>query len=503
MFRRATIAATVLGVLLAACQPFGPLQATLNADATQMAATADSLTPTPEYVTQTPQATFTATLAATPTARPTPTVPIVVVTPCGPGPCEVATPEGDSDEAILARLCVVESRGFGNQRDAACLSVISTVLRRTREHRYSLGTIASTITWGCAANTQECQFPAWVVNGCEGIEPAACPWNYPIDIAYFMADARAALNGDLSGAACPNFLYYDSATIYDSDCIITAPNGQREGFNNGDIPTWTPTASPSFTFQPSPTKIASPTSTATPAITITSLPSSTPTTSPSANRPTGIPGNWTLTFDDEFNGTALDTSKWTPSWLAGNNDSKPVNTAEANCYSPRNVAVTGGALVLTAERRDCLSWHYASGLVETSGKFAFVYGATEARIWLPGSGDIIAGWPAWWSDGKTWPDDGEADVMEGLGGVACYHWHSPAGGPGGCHGIGSVAGWHTFGAVRSAGRIDVYYDGALVWIWTKDITAAPHFLIVNLGLNANNVPTLPIQMRVDYVRAWN
>jgi len=30
--------------------------------------------------------------------------------------------------------------------------------------------------------------------------------------------------------------------------------------------------------------------------------------------PSGPSGSWTNTFDEEFNGTALDTSKWMPNW---------------------------------------------------------------------------------------------------------------------------------------------------------------------------------------------
>ena len=60
------------------------------------------------------------------------------------------------------------------------------------------------------------------------------------------------------------------------------------------------------------------------------------------------------------------------------------------------------------------------------GLFSFTYGYMEARIWLPGSGEI-ADWPAFWADGQNWPTDGENDVLEGLGGQACAHFHNPAG----------------------------------------------------------------------------
>ena len=45
-----------------------------------------------------------------------------------------------------------------------------------------------------------------------------------------------------------------------------------------------------------------------------------------------------LLFDDEFNGTSLDLSKWQPNWLTAENGpsiTKPVNTEELSCYAPR------------------------------------------------------------------------------------------------------------------------------------------------------------------------
>ena len=38
-------------------------------------------------------------------------------------------------------------------------------------------------------------------------------------------------------------------------------------------------------------------------------------------RPSGVSGNWTLVFDDEFDGTAIDTSAWDPhdGWTSQNN----------------------------------------------------------------------------------------------------------------------------------------------------------------------------------------
>ena len=57
--------------------------------------------------------------------------------------------------------------------------------------------------------------------------------------------------------------------------------------------------------------------------------------------------NWRLVWSDEFDGTAIDRSKWdfdVDCWGGGNN--------ERQCYTDkrRNAAVEGGKLVITARK---------------------------------------------------------------------------------------------------------------------------------------------------------
>ena len=59
-----------------------------------------------------------------------------------------------------------------------------------------------------------------------------------------------------------------------------------------------------------------------------------------------------------------------------------------------------------------------------SGGFQFTYGVVEALVYIPPSASsAIANWPAVWTDGQDWPADGEDDILEGLGGSACFHFH--------------------------------------------------------------------------------
>ena len=205
-----------------------------------------------------------------------------------------------------------------------------------------------------------------------------------------------------------------------------------------------------------------------------------------------------------FNGSSLDTTQWSTGWF-GSGITQPVNSAEQECYAPTQVSVANGELDLMAiaEAETCgrVTRPYASGIVTTDGLFSFTYGYMEARIWLPGSSEI-ADWPAFWADGQNWPVDGENDVLEGLGGQTCAHFHNPAGGPGACASGDFAGGWHTFAADWEPGSITYYYDGTEIWQDTSGITSAPMYLILNLALDGSPSNTVPATMRVDYVRVW-
>ena len=142
-------------------------------------------------------------------------------------------------------------------------------------------------------------------------------------------------------------------------------------------------------------------------------------------------------------------------------------------------------------------------MVNTNGKFSYTYGYLEASVWLSGT-RAINDWPAVWTDGQSWPADGELDVMEGLSGQACWHFHDPQGGPGNCSSATFTGGWHTFGADWEQGAVTYYYDGHKVATISSGITTSPMYVILNLGADNGNSGPLqaPATMRTDYVRVW-
>ena len=236
---------------------------------------------------------------------------------------------------------------------------------------------------------------------------------------------------------------------------------------------------------------------------------------------TGATGWGSPTFDDEFNGTGLDTSKWSTGWFGSGVTAGVGGSSENDCYDPAQVVESNGELDLNLIKKTetCggTTHAYATGFVTTDQKYSYSYGFVEARMWLsPRSGSTaVADWPAFWQDGQNWPSDGELDLMEGLDGQPCAHWHGPSSGDGVAPNIGSgcvngnfTSGWHTFGANWNAQQVTWYYDGVSIGSLTaaqasqynNSLVSGPQYLILGLGIGSDL--TAPTSQRMDYVRVW-
>jgi beta-glucanase (GH16 family) len=133
-------------------------------------------------------------------------------------------------------------------------------------------------------------------------------------------------------------------------------------------------------------------------------------------RAADAPSGWQLVWQDEFDGQALDRSKWEFEVNAqggGNN--------ELQYYITDNVQVKDGLLSIEARKQRYTgpggTRNYTSSRIRTRFKGDWKYGRFDIRAKLPKGKGI---WPAIWmlpTDNVYggWPNSGEIDIMELVG----------------------------------------------------------------------------------------
>lgn len=231
------------------------------------------------------------------------------------------------------------------------------------------------------------------------------------------------------------------------------------------------------------------------------------------------PQNWNFEIGDG-------SDQGIPGW--GNNE------LQYYTDSPDNVRVENGVLLITAKQESIAGSDYTSARLTTKGLLEQKYGRFEARIKVPyGKGY----WPAFWmlgedSDGESWPQIGEIDIMEYLG-------DEPTTTFGTIHGPGYSGGesiskeytlennrfdneFHVFGIEWSPNRINWYVDDVLYLSLTPEdveeetdgegnwvFNDRPFYIILNVAVggnlpgNPNSETVFPQSMVVDYVRVYN
>lgn len=227
--------------------------------------------------------------------------------------------------------------------------------------------------------------------------------------------------------------------------------------------------------------------------------------------------DYEIVWQDEFDGTSLDTSKWKyETGASGWGNHELQNYIDDG----RTTVVSNGTLKIKAFKENN-EWKSA----RINSKTNLKYGYIEARMKIT---DQRGAWPAFWMLGENittegWPDCGEIDIMEnapstfGNGevfGTLHARGHHGAGGISiGSKTIENLSSeWHTCAVLWTEEKITLYIDGVKKNSYSSDGTTAnwPYnqnfYILLNLAIggdlgNTNDAASLTdAQFEIDYVR---
>ena len=235
--------------------------------------------------------------------------------------------------------------------------------------------------------------------------------------------------------------------------------------------------------EPAPTTTAAPTTTTTAAprtTTTTAAPTTTTTTVPAPTAPAG----WKLVGGDEFDASALNTSKWKPyhsNYGSGN--------LQLECNTPNNVSQSSGTLKIVAKKQavTCPSggaMNYTSGFLGSreTGTYYPKYSRFEMRAKVPHAQGL---WPAFWLRHRNGAGVAEVDIME--------YFHSQVPGK-------STATLHLDGVSNISKKTTTFENPANTpgfHVWAVEITPDPGGVRFSFFVDNVKVHTF-----VDAKHAW-
>jgi len=244
-----------------------------------------------------------------------------------------------------------------------------------------------------------------------------------------------------------------------------------------------------------------------------------------------LKAQWILVFEDNFDGTTLDTSKWynTQPWGQYPPDKLPV------IFLPENVSVHNGYLWLTLKKDSNtyfvpnlggnFTYRYSAGMVWS--KKLFKYGIFEAKIKIPNERGV---WSAFWLYGSALYGD-EIDIFEQywpkinknkVNLKSTIHHSNKQISDDNIYKRSFLDQWHTYKLKWNDNKIEIYFDNKLVSDFKKNNngnaynTLAGNILghtvkypenaenvILNISVHKDFSPSnLPQTMFVDYIRVW-
>lgn len=240
----------------------------------------------------------------------------------------------------------------------------------------------------------------------------------------------------------------------------------------------------------------------------------------------GDPANWSLIWEDQFDGAAGDPVN-AASWnhdVGG--DGWGNQQLEHNTDRTENVSLDGqGNLQIVAREESYQGNSYTSGRIHTRGKVNTRYGRIEARIKMPVGQGL---WPAFWMMGEDidfvgWPNCGEIDIMEYRGqqpNRANFAVHGPGYSGGMAPNSSTIlAGtnlnddFHTYTMEWTTDTLTWLVDGETYWTLTSGdlsdwVFDDDFFILLNVAVGGTYVGSpdattvFPQTMLVDWVRIY-
>ncbi len=257
--------------------------------------------------------------------------------------------------------------------------------------------------------------------------------------------------------------------------------------------------------------------------------------------PSLLEKGWDLVWNDEFEGTSIDASRWeheTNCWGGGNNEQQCYGSAGKNSFVQDGtlhiVAIEdspNGAIGGPDNDPTLVTRPYSSARIRSLGRGDFKYGRMEARMRLPTGQGL---WPAFWMLPSAnvyggWAQSGEIDIMEAVNplpeqnivhgtlhfgaawpeNVSSSADHTPS--------VGVWETFYTYAVEWEEGEIrwfvdDFPYASQTEWYSEGNDYPAPFdqefHLILNLAVGGNwpGAPnaqtTFPQDLSVDYVRVY-
>lgn len=254
-----------------------------------------------------------------------------------------------------------------------------------------------------------------------------------------------------------------------------------------------------------------------------------------------VPAGYALAFNDEFNGTALNSGKWFTRYIYDSGRLDRLNDEQQRYRDNDNHRVANGVLSLVSRKvgsSDPWGINYESGMVRSD--WTALYGYYEARVKMPGGKGV---WPAFWlnsdvaSDGSLgWPP--EIDIFEYVvdgtyekQNMLHTNVHLAAAGSTSTVGYADPAfnqewrfwsapynfndGWHTIAAEWTPDTVTTYIDGKKIvtrthsWTRANGAMAGPAHILLNLAIGGSwagrfgiDDSAFPQALQIDWVRAY-